>query len=193
VIAYGIEAVLGELVKLLIFTTIGILFNCMIEIIVLVISYGILRASTGGPHCSSYLRCLLLGIMTFTPLAILAARATTTSLAIAVIVSVLLAAYAIFKYVPGEWHQRKLKKPKEVYQNAAIVSIIVLVTITIMMLLSEQQLFLNIGLAIQLAIIWQLLSITPLGYKLILMADQFMIDFASILGKGGANDDDIKG
>jgi len=167
----------------------------MLEMLVLVISYGLLRASTGGPHCSSYMRCLVLGIVTFTPLALLSTMATTTSLAIVVIVSVLFAAYAIFKYVPAEWHQRKLKKPKQVYQNAAIISIIVMLTITIMMLLSEQQLFLNIGLAIQLAIIWQLVGITPLGYKLIPMADRFMINIATLFrfGKGGAKDDDIKG
>lgn len=189
VIAYAIEAVLGELVKFITFAIIGWIFNCMVEMIVIVATYALLRFSTGGPHCTSYMRCFVLGIVTFTPLAVLATLATTKILAMTLLVSVLFTSFAIFQWVPGEWHQRKLKKPRESYQNITIIQLIVLHTITTILLMQSNSKGLMIALAIQLGVLWQFVSITPLGYKLIHLCDQLMIKLFSI-NKGGTVHDE---
>ena len=180
VVAYGLEVVLGELVKIAIFFFLGWLFNCLLQMIVLVLSYMLTRIVTGGPHCSSYMRCLILGVVSFTPLAILANFANETMLSVSILISVVFTIYVTFRWVPGEWHQRRLKKAKETYRNMTIVLLMVAYVLTMMFFLANQTFWISIGQAIQLGIMWQFVGVTPFGYKLVRQADQFMIHIANL-------------
>lgn len=176
VIAYSLEAILGELVKFTSFALVGVLFGCFIEMITVSIFYGIFRIATGGPHCTSYMRCLVMGIVTFLVLAKISSYGTETFLAIVVVVNILLTTFVTFRWVPGEWHQRKLKKTKKVYRNVAVLLLIVNFIIVVMIMIKSGDTWLKIGLAMQLGVLWQFINLTPLGYKLIGFTDQFMLN-----------------
>lgn len=183
VVAYGLEVALGEFIKFSIFFFIGWLFDCMPQMMTLVLSYAIMRTATGGPHCTSYVRCLVLGVVSFTPLAILACYADGTILSGSILISVVFTTYATFRWVPGEWHQRRLKKSKEKYRNITTILLMIAYVLTMVLFLTNQAFWISVGQAIQLGIIWQFIGVTPLGYKLVHQADQFMIQIFQLFSR----------
>lgn len=189
--AYVLEALLGEIVKIAVFLAIALVFNCVVEMTAVLVGYMLMRIFTGGPHCTSYMRCLILGIVSFTPLALISYKIDSqTILAFVVILSTLFSTFAIFQWVPGHWHQRKLKRPKEYYQNASTILLIIFHSASTVILLSNNVELYSVGLAVQLGIIWQVTNVSPIGYKLVHIADRFMINAFSIFHKGGTVHDE---
>ncbi|OEF98235.1 accessory gene regulator ArgB-like protein [Desulfuribacillus alkaliarsenatis] len=185
VIAYAIEALLGEAIKIVAFLTIGWLLNCFIEMLLVVFTYIIVRITSGGPHCTSYMRCFAVGLLTFTPLALIATLATVKSLSVLVLISSIVTAYGIYRWVPGEWHERKLRKTKEHYQNATIITVSIIFVLTVSSLLTKDLSLLTLGMAMQLGLLWQFINISPFGYKLIALLDQFIFNITNFQ-RGGS-------
>lgn len=59
VIAYGLGAAIQMLELFLISIIFGIFFNCAIECIIVFLGVGLLRRTTGGGHCMTYMACIL--------------------------------------------------------------------------------------------------------------------------------------
>jgi len=58
-ISYGLEAIVGLIIKLIIYLSISYLFGVLKESITAMISIAILRYASGGFHCKTYLKCLI--------------------------------------------------------------------------------------------------------------------------------------
>ena len=184
VIAYGLEIFLGESLKIVIFALLGWLLGCMIEVLIIVAVYAILRSTTGGSHCTSYMRCLFLGIATFIPLGILAKYIEKPSyLVFIILLSIAFTSYVTYKWVPGEWHGRKLKKTKEQFRKATFIIIAIIHVISLLILLVGSNKWIPIVAAIQLSALWQFVCVTPFGYRLIAFTDQLMIQITNIMEK----------
>lgn len=59
VIAYGLGAALQMLELLIIALIFGLVFDCLYESLIIFLGVGLLRRSSGGTHCSTYLACIL--------------------------------------------------------------------------------------------------------------------------------------
>ena len=55
--AYGLEIILGEVIKVIILLLLAWLLGILPEILVLSFTASILRLASGGEHCSEYYRC----------------------------------------------------------------------------------------------------------------------------------------
>jgi accessory gene regulator B len=58
-ISYGLEAIIGLIIKLIIYLTVSYLFGVLEESVVVMLNIAILRYSAGGFHCKPYLKCLI--------------------------------------------------------------------------------------------------------------------------------------
>jgi len=72
IISYGIEVMLGGLVKWSIFIIVPLLLGVFKQFITACIIYAILRVPSGGRHCSAYYKCLIASFSIFTAIAFIA-------------------------------------------------------------------------------------------------------------------------
>lgn len=59
VMAYGLGAFIQMMQLLLIAFLFGLVFDCLVECMIMFWGVGLLRRSTGGIHCKSYMSCIL--------------------------------------------------------------------------------------------------------------------------------------
>ncbi|MGG7177311.1 accessory gene regulator B family protein [Clostridium paraputrificum] len=64
-IRYGVETLLGELIKTLVILFTSILTGNVLEFFIVFLMMSILRSSIGGTHAKSYLRCLIRSVFLF--------------------------------------------------------------------------------------------------------------------------------
>ena len=63
--AFGLELLLGEIVKLLCVITLSYALGILPEVLTITVTAGVLRLASGGEHCSAYYRCLIGGTLCF--------------------------------------------------------------------------------------------------------------------------------
>ena len=63
--AYGLEILLGEIIKLIVIISLSWMLNILPEVLTITVTAGILRLASGGEHCSEYYRCLIGGTAWF--------------------------------------------------------------------------------------------------------------------------------
>lgn len=117
VLAYGLELILGETWKLLVLVVIGFLLNCVVEVMVVWITWVSVRIYSGGSHCTTFTRCLVFGHALLVGIVLLA-RALTALLPqgylpVFLITSVLGAFYLIIKWAPADTPNKPLDRPED--------------------------------------------------------------------------------
>ena len=63
---YGIETWISALASILLLLVVGIIFNCILEVIIYEAVFFILRRFTGGYYCTTHFECMSLYIAIFT-------------------------------------------------------------------------------------------------------------------------------
>ena len=71
VIAYGLGAILQMLTLLIIATIFGLAFECFYECMIVFFGVGLMRRTTGGTHCSTYMACILTSSLSICLIALL--------------------------------------------------------------------------------------------------------------------------
>lgn len=65
IVIYGLEVILGGIIKLFIFITLPLVLGVFTQFIAANLASGFLRLTSGGVHCSSYYRCLIVSTTIF--------------------------------------------------------------------------------------------------------------------------------
>lgn len=60
---YGLEVIIGGIIKTVIFVSLALLFNMFFQLITVLLVFGTIRWIAGGVHCSSYSRCMILSLV----------------------------------------------------------------------------------------------------------------------------------
>jgi len=100
--AYGLEIILGAVIKLILILFLALLLGTLDTTIILFIFFALFRCFGGGAHLSTYPRCLVFGVCLIVGLGYLAQ--TTISIHALIILSALSLALNIFtciKWVPA--------------------------------------------------------------------------------------------
>ena len=101
--AYGLEILLGAVIKLFIVFLLGWIFNVFGLTLIVLITYAAFRCFGGGAHMSTYLKCLLLGTTVVVGLGILSQfNLATHLLSILAIFTLVFALFVCLKWVPGD-------------------------------------------------------------------------------------------
>ncbi|MBE3585588.1 accessory gene regulator ArgB-like protein [Desulfofundulus thermocisternus] len=186
VMAYGLELLLGAVVKVVCFVTIPLLLGIFHQVMAVLLASVVFRLAAGGAHCTAYYRCLIGSLTTFTGLGFLARWLPETDIPargmalaatlFAVIVALIWApADTPAKPITRVGHRRALK----------IISLMVpLCYIAVTWFLPLRD---DLVAASALGLAFQSFTVTPAGYRFIEWLDVFLGRLHSILipGKGG--------
>jgi accessory gene regulator B len=137
--AYGLEILLGEIVKLVTIISLSLLLGIFPEVLTITVCAGILRLASGGEHCSEYYRCLMGGTAWFLFLGwvvrslnnLLNQPTINISVGLLFFISIII----ILKYAPGETENKPIKSENEQKKfKKWSLSIMSIYTITIILL-----------------------------------------------------------
>jgi len=80
IVSYGIEVIIGALIKLIVFIAVPWMLGVFVEFMVAYLSFAILRIVAGGVHCSEFYRCLIVSVTSYLAIAFIAIHISSYAL-----------------------------------------------------------------------------------------------------------------
>ncbi len=179
--AYGLEILLGEIVKLAVIISFSWLLGVLPEVLIITVSAGILRLASGGEHCSEYYRCLIGGTVWFLFLgwvvhflnAVLHQPIINITAGLLFFLSMLI----ILKYAPGETENKPISSEAERKKFKKWAVTVMIIYGFIMALLIYPEVLNPLVLPLATGIIAQAFTVSPAGYGFIHFVDK-ALDFS---------------
>lgn len=176
--AFGLELLLGEIIKLLLIITISYLLGILPEVLTITLTAGFLRLASGGEHCSAYFRCLIGGISCFMLLGgavhILNSLISNTALWLTVCTGSLVSGLILWKYAPGDTVNKPINTAEERQLFKKWSFIILGVYLTIMVFMMQSPAVRLLVLPMIIGILEQSFTVTPWGYDFIHGIDRLL-------------------
>lgn len=165
VLAYGLQIVLGELIKLVLIIFLAIITNTLATTGLCLIIYIAIRKYGGGVHLSTYLRCLIFGVFLLVGLGNLATVEIASQLLMgaATLVSIL-GVVSIVKWVPAGTKKKTITKPTERLKQKNKTTFILAIWLLAVSLLIKLKLN-TFALSLILGAAASFILLTPWGYK----------------------------
>ncbi|SFR09737.1 accessory gene regulator B [Desulfoscipio geothermicus DSM 3669] len=181
---YGLEIILGTLIKGALLFSLAYLFNVLPQVALALAAGGLFRLLSGGAHCTGYWRCLVLGVTVYLFIGLAAVNmANLITLqwykAMAGIL-ILVATACTVKWAPGEVPYRAMAR-REINTFKALSLLYLFLWAGLILFFVDKANY-SLYLAALLALAMQTISFTPWGYGLVARADGLM---AKLAGKGG--------
>ena len=184
-LSYGLEIILGTVIKGTILFSLAYLLNILPHVALALAAAGLFRLLSGGAHCTSYWRCLVLGVSAYLLIGLVAiniANLITLQLFKTMAGIVILTATACtVKWVPGEVPHRTMDGQREMIMFKVLSMLYLFLWAGLILYLANSTNY-SVLLAALLALAMQTLSFTPWGYRLVARADGLMAKFTN---KGG--------
>ena len=165
--AYGLEIILGAVIKLILILFLAFLLGTLDTTIILFAFFALFRCFGGGAHLSTYPRCLVFGVCLIVGLGYLAQ--TTISIHALIILSALSLALNIFtciKWVPAGTEKKYITEPfLRLRQKQKYFLVIIGWCLTLLLLIKLS--LSTYGVAVLLGSFGAMLLIMPSGYWLL--------------------------
>ena len=165
--AYGLEIILGAVIKLILILFLAFLLGTLDTTIILFAFFALFRCFGGGAHLSTYPRCLVFGVCLIVGLGYLAQ--TTISIHALIILSALSLALNIFtciKWVPAGTEKKYITEPfLRLRQKQKYFLVIIGWCLTLLLLIKLS--LSTYGFAVLLGSFGAMLLILPSGYWLL--------------------------
>jgi accessory gene regulator B len=164
VVAYGLEVLIGALIKVIIFIAVPCVLGVFNLFMATLLSAGILRLPSGGVHCSAYYRCLVSALTIHIVIAFAAQHLATFSLpALGILYVVLSITFITFlKLAPVDVKEKPILSTVR-RKNLKIVSCSMVIVYFIFF--SVWQPAQDILLACSMGIMFQTFNLTRAGHK----------------------------
>lgn len=172
---YGLEVLLGEIVKMVVLLLLSWKLGILVEVIFINIAAGFLRLASGGEHCSEYYRCLIGGTACFILLGwgvhyinifFIGSKALLT-----IGISILLSMSILWQYAPGETENKPIKSEEERTKFRRISILIVSVYGFVMFLSFNNYLLHPLVLPVLVGMVEQAFTVSPWGYRFMHFVD----------------------
>jgi accessory gene regulator B len=170
--AYGMQILLGAIIKGFGIVGLAWLLNTLNTTLVLFLVFAAFRCFGGGAHLNTYSRCLIFGVSIIVGLGFLSQiYLSTITLDILFALSFIFAIYTCVKFAPADTEKKPISDEKiRLRQKKKLLLVIVIWSCTIIYLLKiDRNIF---TLAMILGGLSSLLLITPLGYQLLALIDK---------------------
>ncbi|MGL5381309.1 accessory gene regulator ArgB-like protein [Clostridium sp.] len=190
VIAYGIFALLQTVISILLVVVFGIIFDVLIEALIMSFAISILRKSSGGVHATSPGICALIGtfICIIVPIMIPVNRLNIINTTVFGVLVFILSFYLVNKLAPVDSKSKPIKtesKRKRLKRSSIIILcvylIITMVSICLYYFTSNVS-FLSYCICIYAGLLWQVFSLTKSGHTILGKLDALL---HKILKNGG--------
>ena len=180
--AYGLEILLGAIIKLLAILVSAWLLKSLSATLVVLATYAALRCFGGGAHMSTYFKCLLVGSTIIVSLGRLSHHnLDSDSLHCLVFIAAISALVVCFKWVPVDTSNKPIRDCGIRLRQKMKMSIMILLWSSAVLHLIQLNLN-TFALAMILGCIFAVFLITPWGYRLFELIDKYVL-------RGGENND----
>lgn len=189
IIEYGLFAFFHMSVSILLVAVIGLIFNVMIEALIISFIVAILRKFSGGAHASTALNCAIVGVL----ISIIPAYITKDlNLNINYIVFIGIPLYIIsliivYKLAPVDSPNKPIKKQEKIKKlkkgSIILLSIYMIIVAfnVIIYYISKNYIFLVYSACIYIGMLWQVFTLTKYGHILVNIIDSLFIKIFHIL------------
>lgn len=185
IIAYGAFNFIQTLWCILLVLLFGAIFSVTSKAMIISFTTSVLRKYSGGAHSSSPNRCALIGAIVSVGLALIIKYINSCiNLQMVIIIGIIVFAvayYTIYRYAPVDSPSKPIVKEvtKQKMKKKSFFILNVLFSIVIVLLISHtilgfQFMLLSIITCIYVGILWQVLTLTPRGYLVLLKIDIFL-------------------
>lgn len=181
VIAYGTFVLLQTILTIVILAVFGIVFNVLLEILIISTSSSLLRKYSGGAHATHPINCALISLIVFGTLALLEKNLIVNIdfkyIIVLIIIVFTFTYYIMKKFSPVGTSTKPLKNEniRKRLKRKSINFVHILLGINLVWVLTYLQTdnfkFISIALCISLGIVWQSITMVSLGYKIIYSLD----------------------
>lgn len=180
--AYGLQILLGAVIKLLVILALSWAFGSLHTTVVLVITYAALRWFGGGAHMSTYFKCLLAGTTIIVGLGKLSqVNLSTPVLTCFAVFTLIFALYVCWKWAPGGSEKKQIQDRQIRFRQKTKMTITILLWSIVIFYLIQHGL-LSYVLAMILGCVSSVFFITPCGYWLFSVVD-------TLTERGGDHDE----
>lgn len=174
-IAYGMEVFLGSLLKMTVLFTLAIILGTPYEAAVILLVSGSLRTLSGGVHCTAYYRCMVTGTIVMLALGILVKACLSLFLNHSALILILLLSSALYLY----WQYSPQAPNNKPISDKTTERKIRLLTVSLALIYALVAVYFGTGSrtswSIATGMLWQAITLTGPGYKLISFFDNLLI------------------
>lgn len=184
VLAYGAFSLLQTLWSIGLVMIFGALFNVFWEATIISSSGALLRKYSGGGHATSPNRCAIIGvIMSVGPALMLSSLPVDISIEYVYLYSIItlsISYYIIYKYSPVDSPNKPIvkeaikKRLKKASFNMIHILMLIIVVLCISYFREQNGILIKIMLSICTGILWQDMTLLPLGHNFITQLDTFL-------------------
>ena len=187
VLEYGALNFLQTLFTVILIVLFGILAGSLPEILVLSLTAALLRQFSGGVHATSPYRCAVLSVLIFGGLSLLVKYDMVFSSRMPALLfqggALVFILVFLYRYAPADSPNKRIKNPDTIHRLRKSSFFFVMAAELLTAVLWEVHLQADSGVAlqflvcIQLGMLWQALSITPVMHRVICWMDSLLIKF----------------
>lgn len=189
IIEYGLFAFFHMSVSILVVAVIGLIFNVMIEALIISFIVAILRKFSGGAHASTALNCAIVGVL----ISVIPAYITKNlNININYIIFIGIPLYIIsliivYKLAPVDSPNKPIKKQEKIKKlkkgSVILLSIYMIIVAfnVIIYYISKNYIFLVYSACIYIGMLWQVFTLTKYGHILVNIIDSLFIKIFQIL------------
>ena len=194
VLAYGAFVLIQTIISILMVAIFGIIFNVLLEALVISFTASLLKKSSGGAHATSPMNCALISVIIFGGLALLVKyyviNIAFIYLVIGIIIAFVFTNYIMYKYSPVETATKPLRNEntrkrlkKMSIKTVYYLFIISFILITIY-LKTHQIKLLAFAICISAGVAWQSITMVSLGHKIIDGLDNVLRGTYTLIRRG---------
>ncbi|MEW6423651.1 MAG: accessory gene regulator B family protein [Bacillota bacterium] len=173
IIAYGLEVIIGALIKLILFVTLPVALGIFPQVAAAALASIIFRLAAGGAHCTAYYRCLVSSLVTFLAIGALARYLAAYSLPLQTIVICVTAwsLVIVWRWAPADTPAKPIVNLLH-HKGLRIASLIIVAFYLVTGLYTPLKP--DLVLAASLGFFIQAFTITPAGYRFIEAVDRLL-------------------
>lgn len=178
IVEYGLKVFLSEVFSLSILFIVLFVTGLIKTGMSILIAAGVLRKFSGGAHCSSPMRCTILGVMTVPLFAFSVERllifGENKLLAAAVCLNVL-SLFNCLKYAPADSPQKPINEvSKKRLKRGALL--LISITSSVFLIAGYFSFYIDISFisAVSVGFFYQSITLTPVGYRFTVAMDRLM-------------------
>jgi len=190
--AFGLELLFGDIIKLVIILTLAQLLGIILEVLIIMTVAAVLRLASGGEHCSAYYRCLVGGMICFLSLGwgvhILIPLLSRQMITMIALFTFLLVEFILWKYAPGDTENKPITEPADIKRFKKWSLLIGFIYLAIMMICADFDNTSAFVLPLAVGMLEQAFTVTPWGYSFMHFADR-VLDFSKWGGKADGIED----
>ncbi len=134
---YGLELLISNILEILGLIVIAYIFNCILEMIIFIVFFSLLRVNSGGYHAKTCFSCfILISYMSLSSITAIKNIKFFNNNMVFLFLSILISGFLIIKYAPVDNPNRTFtEKEKKIYRKRSLIALFTEILVIILSIL----------------------------------------------------------